>query len=138
MGLGGYLAARTDRDHYESEKQREIRECIELPEKETEEVAEVFRGYGMTEEQMAPVVKAICKRSKAMGGFHDALRIGLRRTDPNAPAIAPSRSAHLLHRRRSGPAILLYGGRQSENRPDDFRSRHARPRSSSSAYVKGR
>src|ERR1035441_1165739 len=54
MGLGGYLAARTDEDHYESEKQREIRECVELPEEETEEVAKVFRGYGMTEEEMRP------------------------------------------------------------------------------------
>src|SRR5690242_234177 len=36
MGLGGYLAARTDRDHYESERAREYRETIELPEKETE------------------------------------------------------------------------------------------------------
>ena len=60
MGLGGYLAARTDEDHYESEKQREIRECVELPEEETEEVAKVFRGYGMSEEEMRPVVKAIC------------------------------------------------------------------------------
>ena len=49
MGLGGYLAARTDRDHYESERRREIRETVELPEKETDEVADVFRGYGMSE-----------------------------------------------------------------------------------------
>src|SRR6202451_826756 len=49
MGLGGYLAARTDRDHYLSEREREVRETIELPEKETQEVAEVFRGYGMSE-----------------------------------------------------------------------------------------
>ena len=34
MGLGGYLAARTDRDHYESERQREYRETVELPEKD--------------------------------------------------------------------------------------------------------
>src|SRR5678816_335172 len=46
MGLGGYLAARTDRDHYESERQREIRETVELPEKEADEVADIFRGYG--------------------------------------------------------------------------------------------
>src|SRR5579871_3287966 len=43
MGLGGYLAARTDRDHYQSEREREIRETVELPQKETEEVADVFR-----------------------------------------------------------------------------------------------
>src|SRR6266487_5022286 len=39
MGLGGYLAARTDRDHYESERQREIRETVEEPEEEADEVA---------------------------------------------------------------------------------------------------
>src|ERR1700749_748338 len=50
MGLGGYLAARTDRDHYKSEREREYRETVELPAKETEEVADVFRGYGMKEE----------------------------------------------------------------------------------------
>src|SRR5579862_6395111 len=64
MGLGGYLAARTDRDHYESERQREYRETVELPDKETEEVADVFRGYGMTEQDLAPVVKAISADQK--------------------------------------------------------------------------
>jgi len=56
MGLGGYLAARTDAEHYESEREREIRETVELRDHEIEEVAHVFRSYGMTEEQMAPVV----------------------------------------------------------------------------------
>src|SRR6202011_5139805 len=55
MGLGGYLAARTDRDHFLSEREREIRETVELPDKERDEVAEVFRGYGMSEEQIHPV-----------------------------------------------------------------------------------
>src|SRR5947199_4602324 len=59
MGLGGYLAARTDRDHYESERDREIRETIELPEKERDEVADIFRGYGMSEAEITPVVRAI-------------------------------------------------------------------------------
>ena len=38
MGLGGYLAAKTDSEHYESEREREYRETIELPHVETEEV----------------------------------------------------------------------------------------------------
>src|SRR5208337_609903 len=42
MGLGGYLAARTDRDHYQSEREREIRETVEVPEREAQEVADVF------------------------------------------------------------------------------------------------
>src|SRR5205807_4901303 len=59
MGLGGYLAAKTDSEHYETERKREIRETVELPDVETEEVAKVFRDYGLTETQMAPVVTAI-------------------------------------------------------------------------------
>src|SRR5215472_9365977 len=57
MGLGGYLAARTDRDHYLAELDREHRETIELPHKEREEVADVFRGFGISEAEIAPVVK---------------------------------------------------------------------------------
>src|SRR5467141_2087274 len=46
MGLGGYLAARSDAEHYASEREREIRETVELPDIEIEEVAKVFRDYG--------------------------------------------------------------------------------------------
>src|ERR1022692_4558814 len=59
MGLGGYLAARTDRDHYAAERARELRETVELPQKERDEVADVFRGFGMSEEHIKPVVEAI-------------------------------------------------------------------------------
>ena len=64
MGLGGYLAARTEHDHYHSERARELRETVEIPEKETEEVADVFRSYGMAESDLAPVVAAICSDQK--------------------------------------------------------------------------
>jgi VIT1/CCC1 family predicted Fe2+/Mn2+ transporter len=82
MGLGGYLAARTDRDHYKSERERELRETVELPQKETEEVADVFRGYGMTEEEMAPVVKAICSDQKRWVDFMMKFELGFEEPDP--------------------------------------------------------
>ena len=82
MGLGGYLAARTDRDHYESERQREIRETMELPEKETEEVADVFRGYGMSEQDLQPVVKAICADQKRWVDFMMRFELGFEAPDP--------------------------------------------------------
>src|ERR1700727_9055 len=47
MGLGGYLAARTDQEHYQSELQREITETHEKPEQEAAEVAEVFQNWGL-------------------------------------------------------------------------------------------
>ena len=46
MGLGGYLAARTDQEHYLSEERREYQETQQLREVELEEVAAIFRGYG--------------------------------------------------------------------------------------------
>jgi VIT1/CCC1 family predicted Fe2+/Mn2+ transporter len=82
MGLGGYLAARTDRDHYESERQREIRETVELPEKETDEVADVFRGYGMSEQDLQPVVKAICSDQKRWVDFMMRFELGFDEPDP--------------------------------------------------------
>jgi vacuolar iron transporter family protein len=82
MGLGGYLAARTDRDHYLSEREREMRETLELPEKETEEVADVFRGYGMPEADLAPVVKAICSDRKRWVDFMMRFELGFEEPDP--------------------------------------------------------
>ena len=82
MGLGGYLAAQTDVEHYESERQREIRETVELVDVETEEVAKVFREYGLTEAQMAPVVHAICSDQKRWVDFMMRFELGLEEPDP--------------------------------------------------------
>jgi len=82
MGLGGYLAARTDREHYHSELAREYRETVELPEREREEVAEVFRGYGMSEVQLAPVVEAIVSDQKRWVDFMMRFELGFEEPDP--------------------------------------------------------
>ncbi|HYW43296.1 MAG TPA: VIT1/CCC1 transporter family protein [Bryobacteraceae bacterium] len=82
MGLGGYLAARTDRDHYVSERQREIRETVELPDKERDEVADVFRGYGMSEEQIAPVVSAVTADQQRWVDFMMRFELGFEEPDP--------------------------------------------------------
>lgn len=82
MGLGGYLAARTDSEHYASELDREYRETLELPEIEKEEVAKVFRDYGLTEAQMAPVVNAITSDQKHWVDFMMRFELGLEQPDP--------------------------------------------------------
>ena len=53
MGLGGYLAARTDAEHFASERAREERETQEMPELEIDEVADVFRSYGLKDDTVA-------------------------------------------------------------------------------------
>jgi VIT1/CCC1 family predicted Fe2+/Mn2+ transporter len=82
MGLGGYLAARTDRDHYHSEREREVRETLDLPEKEREEVAEVFRGYGMSDGDIRPVVAAISADQKRWVDFMMRFELGFEEPDP--------------------------------------------------------
>jgi VIT1/CCC1 family predicted Fe2+/Mn2+ transporter len=82
MGLGGYLAARTDRDHYESERARELRETIELPQKERDEVADVFRGFGMSEENIKPVVDAISADQTRWVDFMMRFELGFEKPDP--------------------------------------------------------
>lgn len=81
MGLGGYLAAKTDAEHYAAEREREIRETVELPDVETEEVAKVFREYGLTDTQMAPVVQAICGNQQHWVDFMMRFELGLERPE---------------------------------------------------------
>src|SRR5450755_190303 len=82
MGLGGYLAAKTDVEHYASELDREYRETVELPEIETEEVAKVFRDYGLTQAQMEPIVTAITADQKKWVDFMMRFELGLEPPDP--------------------------------------------------------
>jgi vacuolar iron transporter family protein len=82
MGLGGYLAAKTDVQHYDSEVQREFRETEEIPDQEEEEVAKVLREYGLPEEHMRPVVNAISSDQKRWVDFMMRFELGLERPDP--------------------------------------------------------
>jgi VIT1/CCC1 family predicted Fe2+/Mn2+ transporter len=82
MGLGGYLAARTDVEHYETERQREVDETKQVPEKEKEEVAEVFREYGLSETALKPVVTALSADRKNWVDFMMQFELGLEEPDP--------------------------------------------------------
>src|SRR5450755_3215440 len=64
MGLGGYLAARSDAEHYASERKREEEEIVSVPEVEACEVQDIFKSYGLTQEESAPVVAALRQRPK--------------------------------------------------------------------------
>jgi VIT1/CCC1 family predicted Fe2+/Mn2+ transporter len=86
MGLGGYLAAKTDTQHYESERDREVRETAEIPDQEEEEVAKVFRGYGLADEHVAAVVGAIRSEQKRWVDFMMRFELGLEEPDPSRAA----------------------------------------------------
>lgn len=82
MGLGGYLAAKSDAEHYRSEHEREQREVLEVPEEERREVASIFRSYGLTDEQAAPLVEALSKRPRKWVDFMMRYELGLEKPDP--------------------------------------------------------
>ena len=82
MGLGGYLAARSDAEHYASERRREEREVVELPDAERAEVAGLLREYGLTAAEAAPVVAALARRPTAWVDFMMRFELGLEAPDP--------------------------------------------------------
>jgi VIT1/CCC1 family predicted Fe2+/Mn2+ transporter len=82
MGLGGYLAAKSDAEHYQSEREREIQEVAQIPTEEMAEVATIFRSYGLTEEEAAPLVKALSQRPNAWVDFMMRYELGLEKPDP--------------------------------------------------------
>jgi vacuolar iron transporter family protein len=81
MGLGGYLAGRSDAEHYASERAREAREVADKPEMEMIEVQEGFRTYGLTGEESAPVVAALRRHPEAWIDFMMRFELGLERPD---------------------------------------------------------
>ncbi len=88
MGLGGYLAAKTDLEHYASERLRELRETQHIPEREAEEVSEIFRGYGLRDEQIAPLIETLQANPTQWVDFMMRFELGLEEPDPTRARIS--------------------------------------------------
>jgi vacuolar iron transporter family protein len=82
MGLGGYLAARSDADHYANERAREEREVNEMPEEEAREVEQIFRTYGLEAAESKIVTKTLRLRRTAWIDFMMRFELGLEEPDP--------------------------------------------------------
>src|SRR5579864_5432286 len=88
MGLGGYLAARSDAEHYASERRREQAEVRDIPAAETREVTDVFGSYGVSAEAAAPVVRALRERREAWDDFMMRVELGLEKPDPKRALVS--------------------------------------------------
>ncbi len=88
MGLGGYLAARTDAEHYMTEKQRENWEIDNLPEREKQEVVDVFKGYGLEDEHITPIIDAMIKKRDQWIDFMMRFELGLEAPDPRRARVS--------------------------------------------------
>ncbi len=82
MGLGGFLAARGEIENYHSELVRERREIVELPEVETQEVRDVFAGYGLNGDALEAATSAIVARPDVWVNFMMQQELGLEEPDP--------------------------------------------------------
>jgi VIT1/CCC1 family predicted Fe2+/Mn2+ transporter len=83
MGLGGYLAGKTEIDHYDSELKREYYEVDHYPEKEKEEVREVFEDYGLSPESQIKIVEELAKDKDKWVKFMMRFELGLEKPDIN-------------------------------------------------------
>jgi len=82
MGLGGYLAARGDAEHYASELAREEQEIRDVPEIEAAEVAAVLESYGVTDTEAGTIVAAMRQRPAQWRDFMMRFELGLEAPDP--------------------------------------------------------
>lgn len=83
MGLGGYLAARSDAQHYASERRREEDEILRIPDAEEKEVRDIFETYGLTAEESTTVVQSLRRRPKDWVDFMMRFELGLEPPDPS-------------------------------------------------------
>src|SRR5205807_690258 len=90
MGLGGYLAARSDAEHYARERTREEMEVRKTPAAEEAEVREVLESYGLTAEESEPIVESFRRRPQAWVDFMMRFELGLEKPDPRR-ALASAR-----------------------------------------------
>lgn len=82
MGLGGYLAGKSDVEHYDSEYKREIYEIDHMLEHEKDEVVEILENYGLTREESIPIVESLAARPKDFADFMMRFELGLEKPNP--------------------------------------------------------
>ncbi|MDF2449644.1 MAG: iron transporter [Bacteroidota bacterium] len=83
MGLGGYLAGKTEQEHYAHELKREYEEVESMPEKEIEEVKEVFADYGLSPESQHLIAMELSKNKDKWVDFMMRFELGLEKPHEN-------------------------------------------------------
>ncbi|KAI9485573.1 MAG: VIT family-domain-containing protein [Benjaminiella poitrasii] len=83
MGLGGFLAAKSEADHYHTEREREAREVELYPKEEEEEIIELFEPYGLDREKMEPMMVHFRQDSEKFVDFMMRFELNLEIPNPN-------------------------------------------------------
>jgi VIT family protein len=82
MGLGGYLAARSDAEHYASERRREHAEVRDIPAAEIKEVTDALGAYGVGARGRGSRGTRVETAARGVDRLHDAVRVGPREARP--------------------------------------------------------
>lgn len=88
MGLGGYLAGRSESEHYASERLREVDEVNRVPDIESEEIAKIFRTYGLSDDDSRGVVVGLRQHPDAWVDFMMRFELGLEKPDPRRALVS--------------------------------------------------
>lgn len=88
MGLGGYLAARGEAEHYEKERHREWCEVKEMPDEERNEIREIFRRYGLADAEIQPIIDGLERNHDNWIDFMMKYELALEKPDPNRGLIS--------------------------------------------------
>ncbi|KAL7751106.1 Protein ccc1 [Sorochytrium milnesiophthora] len=88
MGLGGWLAGRSEINHYDAERKREQREVREVPDAEIEEVVDVFRPYGLDREHLQPLLNRLTADEDQFVDFMMKFELNLERPSPKRSIIS--------------------------------------------------
>ncbi|MGB7196480.1 MAG: VIT1/CCC1 transporter family protein [Collimonas pratensis] len=88
MGLGGYLAGRTQRQHYYAEREREEQEILKVPHRERKEVIDIMAQYGVTRQECEPMLAGLERNPVAWRDFMMRFELGLE--EPQAGAARKS------------------------------------------------
>ena len=83
MGLGGYLAGKTEQEHFQSELKREYEEVETIPEKEKGEVRQIFAQYGLNEPTQNIIAEELAKDKDKWVDFMLKYELGLEKPDVN-------------------------------------------------------
>jgi VIT1/CCC1 family predicted Fe2+/Mn2+ transporter len=91
MGLGGYLAARSDVDHYENERRREFEETNDVPDEERREIEAIFASYGIGGDPLKQLVDTVTSDTKHWVDFMMRFELGLEKPDPRRAPLSALR-----------------------------------------------
>ncbi|CAO3623780.1 unnamed protein product [Cunninghamella echinulata] len=83
MALGGYLAARSEMEHYDTERHREEREVEECPQDEEDEIVEILEPYGLDRQTLEPLIEKLKSDPEKFVDFMMKFELGLEKPDPH-------------------------------------------------------